>query len=166
MKALLPLVLLLGLESGMASAQDATPSPRNNGFYQRFFDQDGSVKAQAKSPSAAQPAWTLFPKGGLPTGKSVSEAEVVKLPVGSHGTEPTYLVGNYIVAASTSQHAVLRAADSTAPMRILVEYPASKPAPAEGAKLAFIPANALLIQRITRSADGIATVYTRDITQP
>jgi hypothetical protein len=118
--------------------------------------------------------WRTYAAGQLPQGRAVSPTEIGALADRPDLPDRIYLRGNFLVTASRENRAVLRpqgddaAAGGTAPLRVIVDYPAGAVPPAEGESLAKDSARAFQVVDVRRSGDrdGTVNVFVREIAQP
>ncbi len=111
--------------------------------------------------------WRTYPVGQAPPARTLSPEDAGALAGRGVIDEPLYLRGSFRVTATGSNRAVLR--DSSAPdeksPRILAEYPAGFIPPAEKEIVVRDGSRPFLIYDIRRGADGVITIYVREITQ-
>jgi hypothetical protein len=110
-------------------------------------------------------SWRTYAPGQAPPAREVSLEEVSTLADRGDVGERLYLRGEFRVTASGTSRAVLR--DATRPddqsPRIVVEYPAGAIPPQEKDRFVRDAARPYLISDIRRGADGVVTIYVREI---
>jgi hypothetical protein len=110
-------------------------------------------------------SWRTFAPGQAPPARGVSLDEVGAIADRGQMGERMYLRGEFRVTASSSSRAVLR--DATKPddqsPRIVVEYPAGAVPPPENERFVRDAARPYLISDIRRGADGVVTIWVREI---
>jgi hypothetical protein len=120
----------------------------------------------AKLPSTGA-TWRTYPAGQAPPARIVSPEDAGTLVGRGMANETIYLRGSFRVTATGANRAVLR--DSTVAgdqaTRILAEYPAGFVPPEENAIFVRDGARPFQILDVRRGADGIVTIYVREITQ-
>jgi len=111
--------------------------------------------------------WRTYPPGQAPPARTLSPEDAGSLAGRGMINEPVYLRGSFRVTATGANRAVLR--DSSTPdeqsPRILAEYPAGFVPPAEKEIVVRDGARPFQIYDVRRGADGIITIYVREITQ-
>ncbi|MDR3405989.1 MAG: hypothetical protein P4L99_26120 [Chthoniobacter sp.] len=109
--------------------------------------------------------WRTYAPGQAPPARGISLDEVGSLADRGDVGERLYLRGEFRVTASGTSRAVLR--DATRPddqsPRIVVEYPAGAVPPQEKDRFVRDAARPYLISDIRRGADGVVTIYVREI---
>jgi hypothetical protein len=109
--------------------------------------------------------WRTYAPGQAPPAKGVSVDDVGTLADRGEVNERIYLRGEFRVTASGTSRAVLR--DATRPddqsPRIVVEYPPGSVPPAEKDRFTRDANRPYLISDVRRGADGVVTVYVREI---
>ncbi len=108
--------------------------------------------------------WATYQPGQMPQGRLVGVQDAPQLAGTGLGGERVYLEGDFLVSASSQSRAVLRKTDGAKDMRIIVEFPTSKPPPGEGTTLARDANRPFLITRVERGSDGTVNVWAREIT--
>jgi hypothetical protein len=110
--------------------------------------------------------WRTYPPGQAPPGRTISPESAGEL-AGQGIVETVYLRGSFRVTATSGNRAVLR--DSALPdeqsPRILAEYPAGFLPPQEKEVVIRDGARPFQIRDVRRGADGVITIYVREITQ-
>jgi len=109
--------------------------------------------------------WRTYAAGQAPPARAVSLEEVGPLADRGDVGERLYLRGEFRVTASGTNRAVLRDAakpDDQSP-RVVVEYPAGSIPPPERDRFVRDAAHPFLISDIRRGADGVVTIYVREI---
>lgn len=112
--------------------------------------------------------WRTYPAGQAPAARAVSLEEAG--PIADRGDvgERLYLRGDFRVTASGANRAVLRDAnksDDQSP-RVVVEYPAGAVPPPERERFSRDASRPYLITDVRRGADGVVTIYVREIINP
>jgi hypothetical protein len=135
-----------------------------------FNPSGGEVVARpdpARMPSSGA-TWRTYPPGQAPPARTLAPEDAGTLASRGVIDEPLYLRGSFRVTATGANRAVLR--DSSLPdeqsPRILAEYPAGFVPPAEKEIVVRDGSRPFLIYDIRRGADGVITIYVREITQP
>lgn len=109
--------------------------------------------------------WRTYAPGAVPPAKTVSLEDVAPMAERGSVGERTYLRGEFRVTASGANRAVLRDAnksDDQSP-RVVVEYPPGSVPPAERERFVRDGARPYLISDVRRGADGVVTIYVREI---
>lgn len=141
----------------------ATPLPQ--------FSPDG-VKMQPFIAAQSDPTmgtnganWRTYAPGQAPPAREVSLDEVSSLADRGAPGERLYLRGEFRVTASGTSRAVLR--DATRPddqsPRVVVEYPAGAVPPPEKERFVRDGGRPYLISDVRRGADGVVTIYVKEI---
>ncbi len=110
-------------------------------------------------------SWRTYAPGQAPPARAVSLDDVG--PIADRGDvgERLYLRGEFRVTASGANRAVLR--DATKPddqsPRVVVEYPAGSVPPPERERFVRDSARPYLISDVRRGADGVVTIYVKEI---
>ena len=110
-------------------------------------------------------SWKTYAPGLAPPARAISLEEVG--PIADRGDvgERLYLRGEFRVTASGANRAVLR--DATKPddqsPRVVVEYPAGSVPPPERERFVRDNTRPYLINDVRRGADGVVTIYVREI---
>lgn len=125
------------------------------------------------APSATpKTTWTMYAPGHQPGGKNVRVSELATL--GQRGPlngEPLYLTGQFVVSAVGEnrlkgvKNAVLHSG-SDGTVRVIVEYPADRTLPAEGAEVSRDEQRPYQIMNVRRVENGTLYVYAREVTEP
>lgn len=109
--------------------------------------------------------WRTYAPGQAPPARGISLEEVSSLADRGDLNERLYLRGEFRVTASGTSRAVLR--DATRPddqsPRIVVEYPAGAVPPQERDRFVRDGARPYLVSDIRRGADGVVTIYVKEI---
>ncbi len=141
----------------------ATPLPKvspTGVLLERFV----AAKGDPNMPSAGA-TWKTYGPGQAPPARAVSLDEVG--PIADRGDvgERLYLRGEFRVTASGTSRAVLR--DATKPddqsPRVVVEYPAGAVPPPERERFVRDNTRPYLISDVRRGADGVVTIYVKEI---
>jgi hypothetical protein len=110
-------------------------------------------------------SWRTYAPGQAPPAKTVSLDDVGALADRGEVNERLYLKGEFRVTASGTSRAVLR--DATRPddqsPRIVVEYPAGDVPPQERERFLRDSARPYQVSDVRRGADGVITIYVREI---
>lgn len=118
-----------------------------------------------RTMTAAGASWRTYAPGQAPAARAISLEEVG--PIADRGDvgERLYLRGEFRVTASGTNRAVLR--DATKPddqsPRVVVEYPAGAVPPSERERFVRDNARPYLISDVRRGADGVVTIYVKEI---
>jgi len=110
-------------------------------------------------------SWRTYAPGQAPPARGVSLEEVSSLADRGDINERLYLRGEFRVTASGTSRAVLRDAsrpDDQSP-RIVVEYPAGAVPPQERDRFVRDGSRPYLISDVRRGADGVVTIYVKEI---
>jgi hypothetical protein len=111
--------------------------------------------------------WRTYPPGQAPPARTLSPEDAGALVGRGVIDEPLYLRGSFRVTATGANRAVLR--DSSTPdeqsPRILAEYPAGFIPPGEKEIIVRDGSRPFLIYDLRKGADGVITIYVREITQ-
>jgi hypothetical protein len=136
---------------------------------QPFNPSGGEIVARpdpVRAPASGA-TWRTYPPGQAPPARTLSPEDAGALANRGVIDEPLYLRGSFRVTATGTNRAVLR--DSSTPdeqsPRILAEYPAGFVPPAEKEVVVRDGSRPFLIYDIRRGADGVITIYVREITQ-
>jgi hypothetical protein len=139
------------------------PSTSPDGIpLKKFFDV--TAKGDPNMPNAGA-TWKTYAPGLAPPARAVSLDEVG--PIADRGDvgERLYLRGEFRVTASGPNRAVLR--DATKPddqsPRVVVEYPAGAVPPQERDRFVRDNSRPYLINDVRRGADGVVTIYVKEI---
>ena len=133
--------------------------------------------ASAPAPAAAAPgggSWKTYATGELPGGKFIEPSDANQLANRGLGGDRIYMRGKFVVTASGGSRAVLRSnasfpalgnliKDGAGAVRIIVDYPAGSPPPAEGEAFARDESRPFQITDIRRGSDGQINVYAREV---
>lgn len=110
-------------------------------------------------------SWRTYPAGQAPPARAVSLEEIGPIADRGNVGERLYLRGEFRVTASGVNRAVLR--DATKPddqsPRVVVEYPAGAVPPPERERFVRDNARPYLISDVRRGADGVVTIYVKEI---
>jgi hypothetical protein len=109
--------------------------------------------------------WRTYAPGQVPPARAISLDEVGALAEKGDIGERMYLRGEFRVTASGTSRAVLRDAkrsDGESP-RVVVEYPAGAVPPQEQDRFVRDASRPYLISDVRRGADGVVTIYVREI---
>lgn len=148
----------------------ATPLP-TKGTPLPQYSPDG-VKMQPFITAQSDPTltnngatWRTYAPGQAPPAREISLDEVSALADRGQPGERLYLRGEFRVTASGTSRAVLR--DATRPddqsPRVVVEYPAGAVPPPEKERFVRDNGRPYLISDIRRGADGVVTIYVKEI---
>lgn len=131
------------------------------------------VSAPTPNVSSAGGSWRVYPAGQMPRGRLVDVKEVNDLASHGVGGERLYLRGSFVVTASGENTAVLRAPSSgvlgglvrgSGGTRVFVNFPAGARPPAEGSNVERDELRPFQITDVRKGADGLVTVYVREVT--
>lgn len=110
-------------------------------------------------------SWRTYPPGQAPPARGITLEDVASLADRGDVNERLYLRGDFRVTASGTSRAVLR--DATRPVdqspRIVVEYPSGSIPPQELERFVRDGARPYLVSDIRRGADGVVTIYVKEI---
>lgn len=120
------------------------------------------------APEAPKPRgnWEVYPADQMPPGKSLTQEEAAKLASGEYLDKKLYLVGNFFVAATHKDRAILRGGEKRGAINVVASYPLSIPAPQEGTTVVREEPRGFRITRVKRTSADEVTIYVRDITLP
>ncbi|HEX4639153.1 MAG TPA: hypothetical protein VH170_06685 [Chthoniobacterales bacterium] len=119
-------------------------------------------------------SWKTFPAGKMPLGRLIAATDLKEIADKGTGGERLYLKGQFVVNFSDANRAVLRPrgklTDSVlhfgaAPTRIIVEFPAGHPPPAQGSTVSRDESRPLEITEVRKQEDGQLNVFAREIMQ-
>ena len=110
----------------------------------------------------------------MPSGKTIRVAEIASLTQrgGVNKDQPLYLNGQFVVRAVGEnrskgiKNAVLRSTGSESNVRIIVEYPADRTLPGEGAEISRDESHPYQIMDVQQTSDGTFNVFAREIADP
>jgi hypothetical protein len=109
--------------------------------------------------------WRTYQAGQVPPARAISLEEAGPLADRGDVGERLYLRGEFRVTASGANRAVLR--DATKPddqsPRVVVEYPAGSVPPPERERFVRDTDRPYLVSDVRRGADGVVTIYVREI---
>ena len=144
---------------------------------------NGDVKApqqpflvSAQTPPVTQRSggnWRVYSPGQMPRGRLVDIGDANALAERGLGGERLYLDGNFVVTASGEDRAVLRSSNpignaldtvtSTAPVRVIVEFPAGMQPPKERSTVARDGTRPFEIRDVRKGTDGQVNIYVREV---
>jgi serine/threonine protein kinase len=110
--------------------------------------------------------WRTYAPGHAPPGKVVRLDDAAALADRNAVGKRLYLQGDFRVTASNPSRAILR--DANKPddqFRVVVEYPSSIVAPGEGERISRDASHPYQVFNIRRAADGVVTIWAKEITQ-
>jgi hypothetical protein len=146
----------------------ATPIPmeRRSPVLKPFVEsQPAALALRSNGP------WRVYEPGKQPPGRTVTPSEATELAEHGEIGERIYLRGNFVVTAAGENRAVLRpqggidpARTGASSTRIIVEFPPSISAPAEGSTVTRDTSRAFEVHDVRRGADGQINIYVRDVT--
>ena len=150
----------------------ATPLPANSAITPRPEVSPSGVLLKPFVAAQADPnlpnagaSWKTYAPGQAPSGTGVSLDEIGPIAERGEPSEGLYLRGDFRVTASGQNRAVLR--DRTKPddqsPRVIVEYPAGAVPPAERETFVRDNARPYLIRSVRRGADGVLTIWVKEI---
>ena len=150
----------------------AVPVSPSGVALQPFLADPGThpVASTLSSASSPHPTWAMYPPGRAPSGKSVRVNDVAALS--QHGPftgEPVYLTGQFVVRVTGEdrlrgvKNAILRSGSDNN-VRVIVQYPADRTLPQEGAEIIRDSQRPYQIMDVRRGADGTLNVTAREIT--
>lgn len=125
--------------------------------------------------AASDGAWPVYSPGQMPRGRLFTIRDMQNISEGDISNERTYLQGNFLVSATGSNRAVLRAQGTVTEsmglgaggnVRIIVEFPLGTQPPAEGLTFSRDARRPFQITEIKQGGDGHVNVYAREITRP
>jgi hypothetical protein len=144
-------------------AANATPLPRTA---------PGGVQLQPFLQAQRDPNmtnnganWRTYAPGQAPPARTVTLDDVPALAERGDVGERLYLRGEFRVTASGTSRAVLRDANRTDEQspRVVVEYPAGAVPPQERDRFMRDGSRPYLVSDIRRGADGVVTIYVKEI---
>jgi hypothetical protein len=144
----------------------STPMTSPSGVQLQPFRPQGSIQVQRDTNMRDNTAsWRTYAPGQAPPAKTVSLEEVGALADRGEVNERLYLKGEFRVTASGTSRAVLR--DATRPddqsPRIVVEYPSGDVPPQERERFTRDSSRPYQVSDVRRGADGVITIYVREI---
>jgi hypothetical protein len=146
----------------------STPLPRTSPDgvpLTRFQLATPSLVARADPNRESGASWRTYAPGQVPPARTVSLDEVGSLADRGEVNERLYLRGEFRVTASGTSRAVLR--DATRPddqsPRIVVEYPPGGVPPQERERFVRDATRPYQVSDVRKGADGVITVYVREI---
>jgi hypothetical protein len=129
----------------------------------------------ALASTAGGGTWKTYPAGKMPVGRLITPSDLSDVAERGLAGERVYLKGQFVVNFAESNRAVLRpksnmtesvlrlgAPSST---RIIVEFPAGVPPPAQGAVVSRDEARPYEITEVRKQSDGQLNVFVREIMQ-
>ncbi len=151
-------------------AVTAAPAESSGVSLQPFL---ASGPPAATGPAAARGRpWQMYPAGRQPGGRNVHVDEIASASQESGwGGQPVYLSGDFVVSAIGEnraqgiKNAVLRSGGDKK-VRVIVEYPADRPLPAEGSDISRDEQHPFQIIDVRQVADGTLNVFAREIMAP
>ena len=139
------------------------PTPPGGVHLEPFRQPSIQVQRDAMRDNSA--SWRTYAPGQAPPARTVSLDEVGTLADRGEVGERLYLKGEFRVTASGTSRAVLR--DATRPddqsPRIVVEYPPGDVPPQERERFTRDAARPYQVSDVRRGADGVITIYVREI---
>src|SRR5688572_22089771 len=139
-------LLTVFLLSNLTLAEESGPEPSGASvLFKRLFKPNQVFSAKA----ARAETWPLFPAGTLPIGKAVSEKDAVNLAARDYSAESLYLVGTFVVTASSGDRAILRPTAKGVSFRVIVDYPPESLSPPERGKVIRDESRAFQIREVT-----------------
>ncbi len=115
--------------------------------------------------------WPTYSPGQMPRGRLVNASDTPSRTP----DERTYLQGSFVVTASSSKRAVMRAQGGLSEslgfggkgkVRVIVDFPQGANAPSEGATVSRDSRRPFLITRVEKTEDGGINVWAQEITRP
>lgn len=148
----------------IATALKPLPQPGNGAALQPFL-------AGPVSPGAER-SWPTYASGKAPGGKNLRVNDIATYAprIGQSGEPPYYLNGQFIVRAVGEnrlkgvKNAVMRPSGG-GNVRLIVEYPSDRAAPAEGQEVDRDEQRPYQITSVRQVADGTLNVYAREISE-
>ena len=167
-----PLPMTPALASAASPTLKPSPTPAEKVPLQPFL-----VSAPTPAiPAAAGASWHTYRPGKMPRGRLVTLSDASELADRGTGGERLYLRGSFVVSTSSDNRAVLRSnstlgnalatVTSSAPPRVIVEYPAGIQAPAKSATFSRDEARPFEIISVRREPNGQINIFAREITTP
>jgi len=143
----------------------ATPLPNVSPDGVRLEKFRGTIAAVPDPNRDSGATWRTYAPGQAPPARTVSLDEVGALADRGEVNERIYLRGEFRVTASGTSRAVLR--DATRPddqsPRIVVVYPPGDVPPQERERFVRDAARPYQVSDVRRGADGVITIYVREI---
>jgi hypothetical protein len=125
----------------------------------------GTIAVQRDPNASSNANWRTYAAGQAPPARTVTLDEAGSLADRGEVNERIYLRGEFRVTASGTSRAVLR--DATRPddqsPRIVVEYPSGDVPPQERERFVRDASRPYLVSDVRRGADGVVTIYVREI---
>ena len=119
--------------------------------------------------------WRTFEPGRMPAGRLVGVSDLNEVADRGTAGERYYLKGQFVVNFAEANRAVLRPRSklptkvfnlSNANTRVIVEFPAGYPAPAQGSTVTRDAMRPYEITEVRRDSEGQINVFVREIIQP
>ncbi len=148
-----------------AAALKPLPQPANGAALQPFL-------AGPAVSAGPERSWPTYAAGRAPSGKNlrVNDIAAYAQRIGQSGEPPYYLSGQFIVRAVGEnrlkgvKNAVMRPSGGSN-VRLIVEYPPDRPAPAENEEVSRDEQRPYQITSVRQVADGTLNVYAREISE-
>ncbi len=145
----------------------ATPSPTPSAT-------PTPLPSPATIANTASGNWPTYSPGQMPRGRLTNVQGASDFVERGAPEERTYLQGNFIVSASSSNRAVLRAQGGLADafggnrgkVRIIVDFPQGVQPPSEGSTFSRDSRRPFLITRVNKTESGEVNVYVQEVTKP
>ncbi len=129
----------------------------------------------ALASTAGGGTWKTYPAGKMPVGRLITPSDLSDVAERGLASERVYLKGQFVVNFAESNRAVLRPRSNTAQSvlrlgapsstRIIVEFPAGYPPPAQGSVVNRDEARPYEITEVRKQSDGQLNVFVREIMQ-
>lgn len=123
-------------------------------------------QAEQASRSAS---WRTYSPGQMPRGKLLTWNVAPELADTGVGNGHYYLQGKYVVTASSDGRVVMRPqseyGESISSVRVVVDYPAGAPLPAEGSRVSRGESRPFQIIDVRRGSDGEVNIYAREVAE-
>ena len=167
MKKFLLVASIIAFSAGglVAQSPESGSKADKRAKLERLFLLGQDSKSQSARTGVTE-TWETFPAESLPAGKVVDQTETAKLEPGNYTDQTLYIAGNFVVTNSGPNKSVLRFVDAKTPLRIIAEYPATRPAPKTGTKVSVNASGGLLVRSVVRTSDGQLQLIAREIARP
>ena len=133
---------------------------------------DGPLVTSSAAAKPTARTWATYAPGRAPVGRNIRVGDLASLSQrGGFEGEPVYLTGQFVVRAAGEnkalgiKRAVMRASSGDNKVRVLVDYPADRALPAEGAEVSRDEERPYQIMDVRQVADGTLNVYVREISE-
>jgi hypothetical protein len=129
----------------------------------------------ALASTAGGGSWRIFEPGRMPAGRLVGVSDLNEVADRGTAGERYYLKGQFVVNFAEANRAVLRPRSKLPPKvfnlgavstRIIVEFPAGYPTPAQGSTVSRDAMRPYEITEVRKDSEGQLNVFVREIIQP